>query len=233
MMERRFELAVDDERLVGDTLGAAEQLQALFLHGAGQSHRQRQRLLREDLAQAGCGSAALDFSGHGNSSANQPGSLQKRCRQAQAVLQYVDSQHRIHTLVGTSMSGEVAIRLACAPASRIDHLVLIVGAIYGRDAYTLPFGPAFSAEIRRPQSWRDAETLDLIAHYRGGLTLIRAMDDAVIPNEIAELLEQAATAARFRRIIDLPETDHRVSEKMAQDSALRAQVAAAILQMDN
>src|SRR5450830_1100146 len=119
MIAQRFELALDDELLVGDTLGPAQQLQALLLHGAGHSQRQRQRLLREDLAHAGFGSAALDFSGHGESSGNSPASLQKRYQQAQAVLQQLDPEQRIHTLIGTSMSGEIAIRLACAPASRI------------------------------------------------------------------------------------------------------------------
>lgn len=232
MKQQDFVLGVGDESIVGDTLAAPSALQALFLHGAGQSNRRRQQLLREELAQAGFGSAAFDYSGHGDSSAHSPASLQKRLQQAQAVRAHVDPGQHIHTVVGTSMSGEIAIRLACAPASKISHLVLIVGAIYARTAYTLPFGPAFSAAIRQPNSWRSAETLELIAQYRGGLTLIRALDDAVIPHEIATLLAEAAQAASFQRIIDLPHTDHRVSEKMAQDSLLRRQIAAAIRQTD-
>lgn len=230
MNEQRFELSVGDETIVGDTLGEQQQLQALFLHGAGQSHRRRQQLLREELAQDGFGSAAFDYSGHGDSSANSPASLQKRLQQAQTVRAHIDPLQRITTVVGTSMSGEIAIRLACTPASAIKHLVVIVGAIYDSDAFSLPFGPTFSAAIRRPQSWRNAETLNLITQYRGGLTLIRALDDAVIPHEIAGLLVDAAQAACFQRIIDLPATDHRVSEKMSTDSLLRQQIAAAIQQ---
>ncbi|WP_050477782.1 alpha/beta fold hydrolase [Herbaspirillum rhizosphaerae] len=228
MNAARFELQVDDEAIVGDVLGEPQQLRALFLHGAGQSDRQRQRLLREDLAHAGFGSLALDFSGHGESSANSPGSLKKRLRQAQCMSAHADADRAIRTVVGTSMSGEIALRLACESGSRIDHVILIVGAIYDRAAFPLPFGPEFSGAIRRPQSWRHAETLELIRGYRGGLTLIRALDDAVIPHEVADLLEQAAVSARFRRIIDLPATDHRVSEKMANDAALRQRIAAAI-----
>src|SRR5450830_1493258 len=165
MSAGRFELPVDDEIIVGDVLGEPHQLRALFLHGAGQSDRQRQRLLREDLAHAGCGSVALDFSGHGESSANSPGSLKKRLQQAQAVLAHTDAGGTIHTVVGTSMSGEIALRLACDMGSRIDHAVLIVGAIYDRAAFSTPFGPEFSRIIRQPQSWRDAETLELIRDY--------------------------------------------------------------------
>jgi len=126
------------------------------------------------------------------------------------------------------MSGEIAIRLACDNTKRIEHMVLIVGAIYDRQAFTVPFGPAFSAAIRRPHSWRAAQTLELIATYRGGLTLIRALDDAVIPFEIADLLAQAARQARFVRQIDLPGIDHRISEKMQQDPVLRRRIATAI-----
>ena len=228
MSARRLELQVDDEIIVGDVLGEQHQLRALFLHGAGQSDRQRQRLLREDLVHAGFGSVALDFSGHGESSANSPGSLKKRLRQAQGMLAHADAAQTIRAVVGTSMSGEIALRLACEPGSRIDHVVLIVGAIYDRAAFSIPFGPEFSAVIRQPQSWRQAETLELIRNYRGGLTLVRALEDAVIPHEVADLLEQTAVSARFRRIIDLPATDHRVSEKMTNDAALRQRIAAAI-----
>jgi len=228
MSPPRFELQVDDEAIVGDVLGDQHQLRALFLHGAGQSHRWRQRLLREELARSGFGSVALDFSGHGESSANSAGSLKKRLRQAQCVLDHADAGRAIHTVVGTSMSGEIALRLACRTPSRIGHIVLIVGAIYDRAAFPIPFGAEFSNVIRRPQSWRQAETLEMIRDYRGGLTLIRALEDAVIPHEVADFLEQAAVSARFRRIVDLPGTDHRVSEAMANDMALLQRIAAAI-----
>lgn len=234
MNERRFELAVDDETIVGDILGATNSEDApgvpgvLFLHGAGQSQRQRQRLLREELATLGLGSIAFDFSGHGESSAHTPGSLQKRLRQAEQVRRHLDPEHSIHTVAGVSMSGEIAIRLACGNASGIDHVVLMVGAIYDRAAFGLPFGPAFSTAIRRPGSWRDAETLDLIRSYHGGLTIIRALDDTVIPYDVADLLMDAAQSARFRRLIDLPGVDHRLSEKIAQDAGLRRRIATAI-----
>ena len=237
MNERRFELAVDDEIIVGDILSATNSKDApgapdvpgvLFLHGAGQSHRQRQRLLREDLAALGLGSIAFDFSGHGDSSANTPGSLKKRLHQAEQVRQHVDPQRHIHTVVGTSMSGEIAIRLACSGAGGIDHVVLMVGAIYDRAAFALPFGPEFSAAIRRADSWRDAETRELIRNYCGSLTIIRALDDTVIPYDVADLLMDAAQSARVRRLIDLPGVDHRLSEKIAQDAGLRRRIATAI-----
>jgi uncharacterized protein len=231
MDEWKFGLTVGTEHLTGDVLSLGAGVKALFLHGAGQSHRQRLRLLREELLQHDVGSAAFDFSGHGDSSANQPGSLQKRLQQAQQVLHHLDDNHGLQpdTLVATSMSGEIAIRLANTSANRIDHMVLMVGAIYTRNAFTLPFGPDFSAAIRQPYSWREAETLEMMSDYRGGLTLIRTLDDTVIPFEVADLLAQAARSARFVRRIDIPDVDHRLSEKIVQDQDLRQHIASAIL----
>lgn len=195
----------------------------LFLHGAGRSSRQRQRPLREALALRGHASAAIDFSGHGDSSALLPNSLAKRLDEAQAALEHFCQAPR--TVVGVSMSGEIALRLACQPANRIAHVVTLVGAIYDRAAFTLPFGPDFTAALRRPGSWRDAETLQLIRRYPGRITLVRAADDVVIPREIAELVKDNAHAAQACRIVDLPGVDHRLSERSAQDAALRELLA--------
>jgi uncharacterized protein len=229
MSETRFSLVVGEETLIGDLLGDSASVQILLLHGAGSGNRQRQQRLREALLQQGVSSAAFDFSGHGESSANAPGSLEKRLLQASAVLHHIQ---QLHTVVGTSMSGEIAIRLAYAHPGQIQHLVLMVGAIYAGDAFNLPFGPDFSAAIRRPQSWRSAETLEMIGHFRGALTLIRAMDDSVIPFEIADLLAQAANRASSVRVIDLPGVDHRISERIANDDALLAHIANVIMQRE-
>jgi len=227
MQEHVFSFHTGAETITGDTLGNGGPPQALFLHGAGHSNRQRQRPLREYLCQAGMSSIAIDFSGHGDSTALTPNSLRKRLDEAQQATGFLNAGP--HTVVGSSMSGEIAIRLACTPGNHIGHLVLLVGAIYDRAAFGLPFGPQFSAVIRQPQSWRNAQTPELIATYEGDLTIIRARDDAVIPHEIADLLVASAAVARTRRIVDLEGCDHKVSERLREDPRLLQQVAAAIL----
>ncbi|WP_413459792.1 alpha/beta fold hydrolase [Herbaspirillum huttiense] len=221
-------LAAGAETLAADILRCTpgQPVRTLVLHGAGQGDRQRQWPLRQALAARGCASAAIDFSGHGQSSALLPNSLSKRLDEAQAALDRFTVAPR--TVVGVSMSGEIALRLACRAENQITHVVTLVGALYDGAAFTLPFGAAFSAALRRPHSWREAEVLQMMRHYRGRLTLVRASDDAVIPAEIAELIRQHATAASACRIIDLPGVDHRVSERSAQDAALCAQLAALI-----
>lgn len=212
-----FSLEVGPERVACDIMGAAP-VRTLVLHGAGQSSRERQRPLRRRLLELGCASAALDFSGHGDSTAHQAGSLEKRLEQAQALLDHATSGPR--TVVGVSMGGEIALRLACRPQNQITHVVTMVGAIYDGAAFTLPFGPAFSAALHRHQSWRDATVLQLLASYTGQLTLIRAEDDTVVPPEIAGLVRDHARVARHCHIVDLPGVDHRISERCATDPTL-------------
>lgn len=221
LLREEQRLLVGAETLAADSLRSApgHPVHTLVLHGAGQGHRQRQWPLREALALRGHASAAIDFSGHGQSSAHHPNSLRKRLDEAQAALERLTLAPR--TVVGVSMSGEIAMRLACRPENQITHLITLVGAIYDAAAFELPFGPDFSAALRRPQSWRDAASLRLIRHYPGRITLIRAAEDAVIPSEVAELIRQHAVCARQCRIVDLPGVDHRVSERSAQDAALR------------
>ncbi|WP_343654005.1 alpha/beta hydrolase [Herbaspirillum sp.] len=226
-LREEMTLAVGGETLAVDLIraGDGQAVHTLVLHGAGHGHRQRQWPLRQTLARHGCASAAIDFSGHGSSSARLPNSLSKRLDEAQAALARYTVVPR--TVVGVSMSGEIALRLACRPENQITHVVTLVGAIYDGAAFSLPFGPAFSAALRRPGSWREAAVLTLMRHYRGRLTLVRASEDAVIPAEVAELVRQHATGADCR-IIDLPGVDHRISERSARDTALREQLAALI-----
>lgn len=227
IIRQDFTLQAGAETLVGDIVGVGagdnSPVHTLFLHGAGQSHKERLRPLREKLALQGHASAAIDFSGHGGSTSLAPNSLAKRVAEAQAALDGFTAGPR--TVIGVSMSGEIAMRLACRPENRIAHLVTIVGAIYDGAAFTLPFGPSFSAALRRPDSWRDADTLALIRNYRGRITLVRASDDQVIPREVADLIAANAQAAEACRIVELPGIDHRVSERCAQDESLRELLA--------
>lgn len=220
-----FAMQAGAETLAGDIISApgCGAAHTLFLHGAGQSTRQRQWPVREALARLGHASVGIDFSGHGESSALQVNSLSKRLAEAQAALDQFCQPPC--TVVGVSMSGEIAMRLACRSRNRIEHLVTIVGAIYDGAAFALPFGPDFSAALRRPDSWRAAESLRLMETYRGRITLVRAAEDIVIPREVAELIRDSSYASKECRIVDLPGVDHRVSERSAEDQVLRELVA--------
>jgi pimeloyl-ACP methyl ester carboxylesterase len=79
-------------------------------------------------------------------------------------------------------------------AASVDALVLIVPGVYTPAAYEVPFGPDFSAVIRRERSWADSDAWDILSRFEGRLLVIHAEHDAVIPLEIPERLVAAATA---------------------------------------
>lgn len=224
---RPFTIDTPDETLAADRLDAAGGIRCLLLHGAGTSHRGRWLAVRQALAARGIGSLAIDFSGHGESSAHTPNSLAKRHAEAVAALSCLDAGGP-RSVIGISMSGEIAVRLACDPRHRIGHLVTVVGAAYDEAAFATPFGPAFSAQIRREQSWRRSRAFGDIAAFRGHMTLVRAGHDQVIPPEIATMLQANATQAQDARIVDLPGAGHMLSVQAAQDAALMARLCAVL-----
>ncbi|WP_244223041.1 alpha/beta fold hydrolase [Cupriavidus lacunae] len=205
---KRFAIDTGAEVLAADRLAADGCASCLVLHGgAGTSDRSHWLVLRQNLARRGIGSVAVDFSGHGESSARTPNSLSKRYREAVAALQYLDEAEP-RAVIGISMSGEIAVRLAAAPRNRITRLVTLVGAAYDSAAFEVPFGPAFTKILRTPQSWRRSVVFEQIASFPGRLTVVRAAEDTVVPATIGELLVANARRAEHAEIVDILNTDH-------------------------
>ncbi len=62
----------------------------------------------------------------------------------------------------------------------------------------MPFGPAFSAAIRQPESWGDSDAFAAIAAFRGRLLIASAELDAVVPAPIPCQYLQAGKLATMR-----------------------------------
>lgn len=170
---------------------------AIVLHGAGQSSRERFLRLRRSLHDRGLPTVGFDFIGHGETGGSLLGStLHERTEQAAAVIRHTCREPL--TLIAASMGGYTAIRLLEAFA--VEHLILLVPAVYTPRVYDLPFGPAFSAAIRRPGSWRDSDAFRILSGYRGNLLIIAAESDDVIPREVTDSIYAAATHAGNRRL---------------------------------
>jgi uncharacterized protein len=195
-----FDFRYQSWTLRGDTLAGAIQQHALLLHGAGASSRATytQSGLRQALCARGIGSTAFDCIGHGDSDGLLThSSVASRTQQAAAVI----AARRLPAplaLCGSSMGAYNAIKLT--QTQQIAALVLIVPGVYTPQAYDVPFGPQFSAIIRRECSWRDSDAWDIVAQFRGDLLVLAAAEDEVIPLEIPERLVQSATQARSRRL---------------------------------
>ncbi|WP_137935719.1 alpha/beta fold hydrolase [Chitinivorax sp. B] len=200
-----FSLSFHNHLLHADRLGQHNPL--LMLHGAGQASRQQFLALRYALLKQGRASVAADLIGHGETGGLiQHSSLSLRTQQTQAVIQATDLAGPL-SLLGSSMGAYNAIRLSTLYPT--VQLILCVPGIYIPAAYAVPFGPAFSAIIRQPDSWQHSDAWEILSGFTGRLLIVAAEQDAVIPAAIVERLYTSANRARERELVWLP-TNHAI-----------------------
>jgi pimeloyl-ACP methyl ester carboxylesterase len=224
-----FDAPFGEWTLKGDHFPGARANNALVLHGAGSSARPGYRIMREALQREGIGSTCFDCVGHGETGGLLAhSSVAARTRQAQAVIAARPMAGPLHVL-GASMGAYNAIRLSeLAP---VDTLILFVPGVYTPAAYEVPFGPQFSAVIRRPRSWDDSDAWEILGRFEGALLVVAAEHDAVIPLEIPQRLVAAAGRARWRRLHVLPGGEHqRVWSLMLEQPDLYRQTLGLMLE---
>jgi pimeloyl-ACP methyl ester carboxylesterase len=198
-----FELPFGKYMLRGDRFRA--RCETMVLHGAGNSSRARFSRLRQSLNGCGIPSVSFDFIGHGETGGDIQGcTLRGRTEQAAAVVRYACAEPL--TLIASSMGAYTAIKLT--EIFTVDNLILLVPAVYTPRAYNLPFGPDFSAAIRRPGSWQDSDAFDILTGFKGNLLVIAAESDDVIPIEVVEKIHASANNAKVRNLHVVPASDH-------------------------
>lgn len=201
-----FRVPFDGRELHADTLKGDSSLHLFGIHGGGASNRSVWDGLRRSLWQRGVGSTALDCIGHGQTGGVfADSSLQRRSQQAQSVIEQAGV--RPTALAGISMGAYNALRLS--EELEAQALILIVPGIYTPEAHEVPFGPDFSAIIRRPRSWADSDAWDILGRFRGRLLVVAGEQDSVIPLEIPERLHAAATRASQRELLVVPGAGHK------------------------
>jgi uncharacterized protein len=188
-------------KIYSPNLGCKPNATALVLHGAGQSDKSRCRTACEVLAKLGCRCVTFDFSGAGRSTHRYPLTLAKRTNEALAVLEDYCPSDLPRYVIAFSMSGHSAIELVANPMLRISGLILCSPAIYCDEANRIPFGPEFTACLRRPLSWRSSASPGILAKYDGRVCLIRPVNDEVIPEDVFSILESAIRSANYSKIV--------------------------------
>lgn len=204
--QQSIQIDFDSHTLIGDTMPPGSSPGVLVLHGAGNSHRGRFQMLREELWAEGISSAAFDFLGHGDTGGDlRSSSLHSRTRQAcRAVGAFKLKQP--FSVIGASMSAYTAVKLL--EHFRIKTLILLVPAMYTRLAYTIPFNQGFSDLIRQPQSWVQSDAWRLLADFRGRLLIVAAENDRVIPLDVIHRIHDAAVNAAERKLYIAPKASH-------------------------
>jgi pimeloyl-ACP methyl ester carboxylesterase len=193
-----IEVDFETHTLIGDVLSDGSPPQLLVLHGAGNSCRQRFKLLREELLAAGISSAAFDFVGHGDTGGDlKSSSLCSRTRQAARVVEALNLGQPL-ALMGASMSAYTAVKLL--EHYQIKSLILLVPAMYTSQAYSIPFNQGFSDIIRQPQSWIHSDAWHILADYKGRLLIVAAAKDRIIPRGVINKIYDSAVNSSEREL---------------------------------
>lgn len=196
----------------GDPGGDPVAATVVLLHGAGNGSKERLLPLLAEFVARGCQGLAFDFSGHGESTGVLSElSLRRRFEQAVGVIGARVPVDSPLVLVGFSMSGQTVADLAGHYGERVAALGLCAPAVYGGEAWDVPFGDGdglFSELIRTPGSWRGAPALEVLRAYDGRAVLVVPGADHVIPAEVTDAVtESLAARAQFTRL-ELPDADH-------------------------
>lgn len=149
----------------------SERAPPVFVVGGARSDFTRLNPLLYRLQQQGIGSLTGNLSGH--SLASEPGakdaSLASNLQEALRFHQHLDS--RSDTLIGHSLGGAIALKLA-AQRPNVRKLVLICPAVYPDAAHNAPFGPAFTAAIRKPFAFLDCNSYAFLRQFQGRVLLV-------------------------------------------------------------
>jgi hypothetical protein len=200
---------------------------ALFLHGAGPSNREHAAYLSAVFAEAGRSVVRFDYPGHGESSGTIEGSsLERRHDEARAVIKRFGMDAGSLCLVGTSMGGYIAASLVKDYA--VDALVLFCLAAYDRIAWSVPFGPAFSAILRRDLSCLESDVDERLGAFAGRSLIALAGRDEVIPEKVVGMYQSVLGKNAGHSTLILEESPHPIHRWAADKPEARERIKAAL-----
>lgn len=150
----------------------------LYLHGGGHADHTRYTSLIERFATVGITGHAFDH--HATT-------LAGRIDEAEQELAKLKSRYELADIDiyvwGSSMGGHIASRLT-ATHPNLAGLILQSAAAYSQTAETIAFGPDFTAELHRNNSWQDSLAFQDLTKYQGKVCLIYWQHDDVVPSGV-------------------------------------------------
>lgn len=187
----------------------------LTLHGAATAGG-RGRVLFESLqtrlAKEGYSSFTFDTRGVGESEGQFVDStLEKRVVDAQSSLDFLTQNEPALSenviIIGLSMGGHIAVRLAGNTPERFKALALVNPAAYAVEAEDKKLAPTtqFSDVIRRENSWRSSRAFEDIKNFRGQILFADSEFDDVIPGGLKQEYYKATTSRELMRHMQIVE----------------------------
>ena len=126
------------------------------------------------------------------------------------------------------MGGYVAVQML--RYFKVQSLILFCPAIYNRQAYQVPFNAEFTKIIRQPKSWQDSDAWELLHNFDGQLLTIIGSDDAVIPPEVIQQIQESGGRARKKELVIVPHAPHKILPWLSQHPDVEAKICEKIFE---
>lgn len=235
-MEQRFAHAFEGYALPGRWLHGRAQADCrmLAIHGARSDHTRLDPLLLR-LQARGLSSLSFALSGHaaGSPVPNDRTSLTINLAESLAFAQLLGN--RLEIVLGHSLGGALAMKVAQAHADSVHTLILSAPALYPEAVWSVPtYGPSFTRALSTPYGFLDSLSLPFLRRFKGRIVLIIGEYDGLraelhggvagrsagevkagavqvyspIPAEVFDAIRQAAGAKL--RLVVLRACDHKI-----------------------
>ncbi|MCR4305618.1 MAG: alpha/beta fold hydrolase [Candidatus Daviesbacteria bacterium] len=191
LKEKKVEFVSDGIKLSG-TLYYPNEIKSspgvLFLHGGGQSSKERFLQWQEHLSRLGICSLTFDFRGVGESEGQfADSSLKNRLIDSRAALNFLLSYSLVDrnkiAIVGSSMGAYVAIRLS-ELGEAPKALILVSAAAYAKESEDKQMDVSFTQVIRTENSWCNSTCFLALKRYQNPVMVVYGSEDLVIPEGV-------------------------------------------------
>ena len=176
-----FSESFENYELEGRVLFAKDEHwpQTLFIHGARSDYTEMNALLAM-MQQHGVSSLSFNLSGHNRCSPVDiyHTSLQQNLQEAIRFYQHLFADQP-HTVIGHSLGGALAVKLAVSFPETINRLILFCPAVYADAAYPVAFGRGFTQVISTPFSFLNSEIFAFLKRFTGKLVLVMGEYDGL------------------------------------------------------
>ena len=163
-------------------------------------------MLGGKLASLGFNVFCFDFRSNLDSSKFEKFGLCDRLDDAREVALWVrDNQGGPFSLLGLSMGGPLAVRVASELGEKVKNLFLVAPAAYHREAMKpeVKFGPRFKEIISVPESWRETDSFEEIKGICTNILVIKFRDDDVTPQQPKIYFDNIGSKATLTRQVRL------------------------------